>query len=608
MAKRLFSFIAFGVFCACALVSSTHVSFAGSEDRAALCSSLIELNIPNTTITAADLIAAAGSLPEYCRVRGYVDTEIHFEVRLPSNWNGKFAFQGGSAFDGAIPGPNSDPRLLPRGYATAGTDSGHVFSGVYGVFDGSWALNNPERQTNYAYRANHVVTDAGKQILNAYYNAAESHSYFIGCSTGGREGITAANRFPGDYDGIIAGGPTLDYTGGRISANWNSRAYQAAPIPANKLDLIAKEVLRQCDGVDGLVDGLIDDPRSCHFDPSPLLCVPGGSSDCLIAGQINTIQQIYGGPKSSSGVQLFPGFSPGGENGNFGWLEWIVPNTWPYPQSRQWVAQDQFFRFFVYGPTYDWTTFNFDVDPPKLASWSNLINSGADLSAYYARGGKIIMFQGWSDFSANPKSTIQYFENEIGHMGQSIVDSFMRLYMVPGMNHCRGLGPGPNNFDELAALENWIEQGAAPKSIVATHSTGNTVDRTRPLCPYPEVARYTGSGSIDIADNFSCVTQRRITGITLDRWITVPRGSFSVTISGKNLSENTSYDVRFRRPNSSADELALNWQKGTTATHTLTDGISLGSWNITGVRSHDDMNDHTGPFDPVSVILTVVPF
>lgn len=459
------------------------------------CANLAKLVAGSTTITSASLIPAGGALPEYCRVQGRVDTEIGFEVRLPTTWNGKFYFQGGTGFVGRIAAPG--PGLM-RGYAEAATDTGH--QGTPG--DGSWALNNPERQVNFGYRAVHSVTIAAKQIVQALYGRMPEQSYFQGCSNGGRQALMEAQRYPTDFNGIIAGSPGLDYTGFMMSWIWDAEALKLAPSLASKVPMIASAVLEQCDARDGLRDGLISDPRRCRFNPRILQCPPGGDGpDCLTLGEVQALLKIHGGPVNSDQEQIYPGLSYGHEDGADGWLRWVTGSaTTP---SVDFSTADGYLRSFIFGPDFDTLTFNFDTDPARVVPTGDFLNAtNPDLSLFKANGGKLLLWNGWADPVATPVRAVRYFLDIVDTLGEDTLQ-FSRLFMAPGVHHCGG-GPGPNDFDMLAPLENWVERGVAPDRIVASHFTGTVVDRTRPLCSYPREAKYIGSGSIDDAANFVC--------------------------------------------------------------------------------------------------------
>jgi feruloyl esterase len=474
------------------------------------CASLANLVIESTTITATALVPAGGGLPEYCQVLGHVDAEIGFQVRLPTAWNGKLYFGGNAGFAGTIPAYPAMSTALGRGYATALTDTGHQA----GMNDGSWALNNPERQINFYYRAIHVVSVAAKRIIEAYYGHVPALSYFQGCSNGGRQALIEAQRYPADFNGIIAESPVLDQMGAILGYAWKAQAAQAA-VPSSKISLLANAVLAECDAKDGLKDGLISDPRLCQFDPQTLQCAAGDAPGCLTAAEVQAVRMIYAGPVNSAGERLYPGTPQGHETygpATDGWPLWITGNG--SGPTRTFQLQEGWLRYFIFGPDYDSLTFNFDTDPLQLATVRELANAtNPDLSAFQANGGKLIAWQGWSDPDGpSPFRTIEYYDAVVQTFG-GYTDQFFRLFMAPGVYHCGSpevgvdgttTGPGPNNFDTLTALEGWVEGGVAPDRIIASHSTGGVVDRTRPLCPYPQQAGYVGKGSIDDAANFVC--------------------------------------------------------------------------------------------------------
>jgi feruloyl esterase len=501
---------------------------------AATCEDLALLKLPAVTITsAADVPAGTAGqtrLPAYCQAKGYVTTpglhgepanQVRFEVDLPgTGWNGKLYFAGGGGF---VAG-RSNKNVMAQGYASAYTDAGHENPSA---FDATWAGNSLTRKVDFFYRGIHVATVAAKAITREYYAKPLRKAYFVGCSTGGRQAMMEAQRFPEDYDGIVAGAPAVDFTGLMLEFSWNQRALLASAasyIPATKLPLIAKAVLAECDSRDGLADGLIGDPRQCKFDPATIQCKAGESADCLTAPQVDTLRKLYAGPSTSSGRQIFPGMPIGNEDSP-NYATYVFGNTPPTATpagpltytgdyikdstvaALEFEFQEQFLRYEGFragNPAYDWRTFNFDKDLAKVAELAKLHNAlNPDLSRFQKRGGKLILYNGWSDPVVPPVRIIQYYEGVESVMGAERTRSFARLFLAPGMNHCGG-GPGPNSMDSLGALERWVEQGAAPDQIVASHSTNRVVDRTRPLCPYPQVAKWKGAGSIDDAANFAC--------------------------------------------------------------------------------------------------------
>lgn len=480
---------------------------------AAECSSLTGLALPAITVSSAQIVPAAGTVPEHCRVRGRVDTEINFDLGLPTSWNGKLYHAGGGGFVGSLPSISGG---LSRGYAAVSTDTGHVGMGV-AALDGSWALNRRDRQVNFGYRAIHVVTVAAKKIVGHAYGRRPDFSYFEGCSNGGRQAMHEAQRYPHDFDGIIAGAPALDWTGLMTGFNWDSQAVRAAPIPPEKLTLIAQAAVARCDAQDGLVDGLIGEPLRCDFNPATLKCAGPDGPDCLTAAQVRTVKKVYAGPRSSRGKQLHPGFPPGAEDGGSGWQTWISgPTAFGAPVNGnplQFTFQDHYMRFFVFSdPAYDSMTFDFDRDPRELRATGRFLDAtSTNLSPLRRAGGKLIMWHGWSDHALMAERTIQYYEDVVQRLGRKRAEQFTRLYLAPGMHHCAG-GPGPNSFDMLTALERWVEDRVEPGPVIATKFVNNVpaqgVERTRPLCPYPAQARYVGRGSIDDAANFECRTRR----------------------------------------------------------------------------------------------------
>jgi tannase/feruloyl esterase len=509
-------------------------SFGARPVAAQTCERLADLKLANTTITAAQSVAAGSfgsgaafkDLPAFCRVTGVIkptsDSEIKFEVWMPaSGWNGKFQGVGNGGFAGsisqaALAGP------LMRGYATASTDTGH--SGG----DASWALGHPEKIIDYGHRGVHEMTEKAKAIINAFYGAGPKHSYFASCSNGGRQALMEAQRYPNDYDGLIAGAPANYFTQTLTGFAWNMQAMMVDPasyIPSSKLKAIEAAALTACDARDGVTDGVIDDPVDCRFDPAVLLCKGAESDACLTEKQVAALKKIYSGPRNSKGEMIVPGFLPGGETGPAGWTIWI---TGAEPtRAAQFFFASQTERNMIHNdPAWDIKSFNLDQDSKlaedKLAPILNATDT--NLKAFKARGGKLILYHGWSDAALPPTNTIHYFNEVTAKMGRREVDSFMRLYMVPGMQHCGG-GPGTDSFgafvnavpadaqhDLTVAIERWVEAGVAPNEIIASKRQSNdpksAVTRTRPLCPYPLVARYKDSGSTDDAANFVCAKEQ----------------------------------------------------------------------------------------------------
>lgn len=463
-------------------------------------------------ITAASIPAAA-SVPAHCRVTGILSPEIAFEVSLPAKWNGRFYMigNGGHAGENMEDAGRTSQRstALQYGFAFAQTNTGHEAAKEPGA---SFVMSNPQKAIDYAYRAVHLTAVTTKSITKDYYGREVSKSYWNSCSNGGRQGLIEAQRYPEDFDGIIANAPWSDQTGFTIGAMWNQKVLSETPVSAAKMAMVAGEVMRACDTVDGLRDGLIDDPRRCAFDarkdtPS---CRPGtDADDCLTEAQAAAIMKVYAGP-SSNGKPFFPGYMPGSEavvNGtNSSWMGMIVAaNATAKPADFN-LAEGTM-RYLVPAkpnPDYDYKTFNFDRDIALLDEWSKKADAkNPDLSKFQKEGGKLLMTYGWADQILQPLMGVNYFESAVAKNGPATTD-FFRLFMVPGMAHCGG-GIGPDRFDSMTAIVNWVEKGKAPDTLLASRVVDGKVQRTRPLCAYPQVARFQGQGSIDDAANFSCV-------------------------------------------------------------------------------------------------------
>jgi feruloyl esterase len=466
-------------------------------------------------ITAAAIPADANA-PAHCRVTGLLSPEIAFEVSLPDKWNGRFYMIGngglaGEAMEdaGRVAQRNG---ALKLGFAFAQTNTGHD---ARKEPSGSFVLSNPEKAIDYAYRAVHVTAMTTKDITKDYYGKPVAHSYWNSCSNGGRQGLIEAQRFPEDFDGIVANAPWVDQTGFTIGAIWNQQALTDAQVTPAKLALVADKVMAKCDAIDGLKDGLIDDPRKCKFDPArdvPACKAGADGADCLTAAQAAAIAKVYSGPVSN-GKAFFTGYMPGSEavvqnatGSGSGWLSLIV-STQQTQKPADFNLAEGVMRYLALKPpnaNYDYKTFNFDRDIHLLGDWGKLADAkNTDLSKFKNRGGKLLMTYGWADPILQPMMGVNYYEQAVAKNGPQTTD-FFRLFMVPGMSHCAG-GIGPDRNDGVTAVIDWVEKGKAPASIVASRVVNNQVVRTRPLCPYPQVARYSGQGSIDDAANFRCV-------------------------------------------------------------------------------------------------------
>ena len=490
----------------------------------------------------------------YCDVRGYVTTtnpgpnQVNFELGLPAAWNERLLFIGNGVFAGSLDFPQVFFDLLDTfplqthvaaGFATVITDTGHKGAGDFPSLDGSWALNDIAKQNDWLFRSVHVVTLASKSMVRAFY-ASEMRSYFAGCSTGGRQALVEAQQYPADFDGVIAGDPALGAV--PLGHNWNARHIASNAegyIPPEKLALVDAVVMQSCDVADGVVDGLIQDSRKCTFDPTSLLCTHGDEVGCLTRGQVATLQAIYAGASTPDGRQVYPGFTKSDPIGNpalvfgeDGWAFFITGFQAPNAPgtSEPWVGsdfppinffyQDQFLKYFVLGdPAYNFLDFKFNSR--DLARTEAVLNRGGaaatnpDLSKFQRRGGKLILFHGWSDPAISPLATLQYYKSLIRpNNGLHDTQDFALLFMVPGMRHCIGSGgPGPNVFDPLTSLIDWVEKDVVPERILAVHfkdndPTSGIITRTMPLCPYPEKAVFKGR-DVNEASNWTCKLRSR---------------------------------------------------------------------------------------------------
>jgi hypothetical protein len=465
---------------------------------------------------SAEVKPAAAGVPEYCEVRGTLAPEIKFAVKLPTGWNERFYMVGGGGFNGSI----NDGAMVPalaRGYATAGTDSGHdgqkekLATFAYNPPDNS-NPNALQKKLDFAYRSYYDAAVLGKKIIKAYYGSDIRYSYWVGCSEGGREALLMAQRFPELFDGIVVGAPILNLTKAHMWSIWNPRVLAGeGSIAVNQLPFLADAIYKKCDGIDGVVDGLIDDPRTCTFDPAKdLPKCDSASPTCFTAGQIAALKKVYDGVRTSRGELLFPGMPPGAEvlAPTSGWDQWLIGNP-----SRQQAYGETSMQYLSLdpqpGPGWKWTDYNFDTDPPRMAI-SSVIFDMTDpyLGPFKARGGKMIHYHGWADTALTPLMSINYYEDVLKLMGEKETKSFYKLYMLPGIFHCGG-GAGCYDrsdvniwFDKVV---DWVEKGVEPQAIVGSRKDASgKVIRTRPFCPYPEVARYRGTGSIDAAENFTC--------------------------------------------------------------------------------------------------------
>ncbi len=500
----------------CCLMLLAILACSARVAQAAPCDSLAAFSLPQATITSAQSVApgafvppvstASGAapfaqLPEFCRITATLaptpDSEIRIEVWMPaSGWNGKLQAVGNGGWAGAISYP-ALAAAIASGYAAASTDTGHQGNTA------SFAPGHPEKLIDMSYRAVHEMTVQSKAIVTAFYGNAPKLSFWNGCSTGGRQGITEAAKYPADFDGIVAGAAAIHWVNlhiARMMLNTYANRSADSTIPPAKYPMIHAAVLQACDAMDGTKDGVIENPARCHFNPAVLACKGANGPECLTPAQVETVRAIYSPVKNpQTGAELRPALlQPGSE---LNWATLMGPEPMSYTQ--------ELYKYIVFKDSaWDWHRFNSatDIDRALQSDEAQLNFTDADLRPFFKHGGKLLMYHGWADQQVTPLGSVEYFKQVVDGTGAGVVGKSIQLYMVPGMNHCSG-GVGTDSFDKMAAIEEWVATGAAPDRIVAAHRTAGNIDRTRPLCPYGKVAGYNGSGSTDDAANFSCKVQ-----------------------------------------------------------------------------------------------------
>jgi feruloyl esterase len=511
-------------FRALCVLSITTLAFASPPAAGTPCAKLTQLNIPQLVVKMATDVTAGSftppgsprplTVPAFCRVEieahPTADSDIKLEVWIPAEkWNGKFEGVGNGGYSGSVSYP-AMATALGLGYATASTDTGHEGGEL------EFGVGHPEKVTDWAFRAIHVTAEIAKLVIRNNAGRFPERSYFNGCSTGGHQALSEAQRYPGDYDGIVAGDPAYDRVHQTAAYLWSWMAthdeHGGKLLSDAQLHLVTKSAVAACDALDGVKDGVIDDPRRCHFDPAVLACKGDANGSCLMQPQIDALKKVYAGLKNPrTGEQIFPGWSYGtegfGDAASAGWRAYIIDPPQP--------MRIEVFKYFLFNdPNWDWRTFDFDKDMAYADAKVGFMSAvNTDLRAFQARGGKLLMYTGWADPVAAPMDIIKYYEGAVRTMGGlGKTQQFFRFFMAPGMGHCGG-GPGPNSFDAMSTLDGWVENGLAPARMIATHSTAGKPDRTRPLCPYPQAAKWTGKGSTDDADNFVCLANSGVASV-----------------------------------------------------------------------------------------------
>jgi feruloyl esterase len=499
-----------GVFLLLAPLAAAQPATAPTARPALSCDALTSLALPDGKITSAIEVGSdptRGIHAPHCKVGGVIGTEIHFEVLLPDAWNFSFLMGGGGGFVEGV--SNDQAASVDAGYASAGTDTGHQSSGL----KADWALNNHERQINYGHLGIHRTAAAARAIITAYYATAPRHAYFASCSNGGRQGLMEAQRYPDDFDGIVAGAPAYDFT--NIAASFLKNIRAAFPTPdaqlvrSSTLKLLDHAALDACDAADGVTDGLIGEPVSCRVPLDAIkTCGAEVAADCITAPERAAIAAIYGPLKGATG-EIYPGQPPGAEGDKGGWIVWITGGAPGFKgftgvPSLQFGFSTEYFKYFVYNDaSWDYTKYDMSRAMPDSVEAGKILNADSvDLTAFKAHGGKLIIWHGWADPALNAESTIHYYKRLLDRDPHAA--DYARLFLMPGVLHCGG-GPGPDRADWIAALTDWTEHDRPPTRVVASKlGADQTPVRTRPLCAYPERPVYNGTGNPDDERSFEC--------------------------------------------------------------------------------------------------------
>jgi len=464
----------------------------------------------------------------HCKVSGVIGPEINFELLLPEQWNGKFAMGGGGGFVGLVINSALMYGALQAGYATVGTDTGHQGHPL----DASWAHNNLERLVNFGHQAVHRTAVTAKALIKAYYQNDIARSYFTGCSRGGGQALMEAQRYPEDFDGIVSGAPAYNWTMGLggMTSQINQAMYpdpnnlQGAVVGPKEQELIESSILAMCDELDGIKDGILNDPRQCKFDVDTLLCKGEKTDSCLSREQLAAVKVVYDGPKDSKGNSLYYGYPFGGENSEGGWPRWLTgglkyqsnldefqggvdvgDTKAPVAPNAHIGFGNGIMKYFVYNdPEWTYKNYNFDTlrkDSERVAETLNATNP--DLSAFRKRGGKLLMYTGWSDAAIPAYATIGYYDEVLAHDKTAAED--VRLIMMPGVEHCFG-GPGPSFVNFLTEIDRWFETDKAPEQATAYWLDEKMQPNgSRLVCAYPKIAKYDGKGDTRDVSSFSCV-------------------------------------------------------------------------------------------------------
>ena len=483
--------------------SALLVAGAGSAEAQSACETMRTFSAPDVRITAAT--ASAAPVP-HCKVDGVIGKEIRFSVWLPEAWNGKFVMGGQGGFAGTVESQAMAMGALDKGYAVAGTDTGHVG----GAIDARWALGNLERIVNFGHAAVHRVAETAKAAVKARYGRSAEKAYFAGCSNGGRQALMSAQRYPEDFDAILAGAPALDFAGAIATFMTITRAMYPDPaqvrpptLSTGDLQALQKAVLATCDAADGLTDGILADPAACAFDPRAIACASGNQEGCLSPAEIAAVEAITKGPMLDGKPYLF-GFPYGAEGvPRGGWENWLVGQAdadGPGRPSLAYGFSYDFLRYFVkQDPAWSYTAFDLSTYAAETRVLQATISPmDPDLSAFRSRGGKLLLYHGWADPALSPFVTTRYMDAVLARDATAAGD--VRLFMLPGVLHCFD-GPGPGRIDFLDTLDTWARGGPAPAELTAGFAAGGG---GRKVCAYPKKAVFTGGGDGRSPDQFEC--------------------------------------------------------------------------------------------------------
>ena len=488
-----------------AKASTAKIDFRATPIRAAHnCTSMASEIADGVRITTSELVAAKDEVPAYCKINGIIPAEIGFQINLPIAWNGRLYMYGNGGFAGedaeAPLERRSRDTALSNGFATARTDTGHLDAkeplGTFAV--------KPDKVVDNAYRAVHSTVVLAKKLATKFYATAPKFSYWDGCSTGGRQGVMSAQRYPTDFNGIVATAPTLRWNDVMVKGLWNQKALDHGKLTPGKMQTVFKAFTAKCDALDGAIDGLVDDPRQCKFSPAVDVkrCDANANDDeCLSDREVEALQQIYDGPRDSKGNPLFVGQVPGSEDRLT--LAPFIMKADGSPNILT-VFAHSWMKYLVFqNPDYDPASFDYDKDPQRMRRLDELYNPTTDLAAFRDAGGKMITFWGWADNALNPQMGINYYDELVQKYSLANTQSFYRFFLVPGLAHCRG-GYGPAEVDAMTTLIDWVEGGIASERLPAQLTQDGAVKYQRAYCPYPQLTKYVGSGNVEDPKNHSC--------------------------------------------------------------------------------------------------------